>query len=116
MLRLVADENLNGDIVRGLFLRESNLDIVRVQDVGLTGVDDVQILAWAAENNRIVLTHDRATMPNHAYQRVAAGDAMPGLFVLNDRFPVGRAIDELCLLAACSEQSDWRALVSYLPL
>jgi hypothetical protein len=44
MLRLLADENFNGDIVRALLLRQPNLDIVRVQDVGLAGVGDPDIL------------------------------------------------------------------------
>jgi predicted nuclease of predicted toxin-antitoxin system len=74
MLRLVADENFNGDILRGLLLRQPDLDIVRVQDVGLIEAEDPEILAWAAENDRIVLTHDQATMGNHAYERVAAGE------------------------------------------
>ena len=34
MLRLVADENFNGAIVRGLLRRQADLDIVRIQDVG----------------------------------------------------------------------------------
>ena len=84
MLRLLADENFSGDIVRGLLLREPALDIVQVQDVGLAGADDREILAWAAKNNRIVLTHDRATMPDHSYDRVATGEEMPGVFILND--------------------------------
>jgi hypothetical protein len=50
MLRLLADENFNCDIVRGLLLRDSPLDIVRVQDLGLTGAPDPEILTWAAEN------------------------------------------------------------------
>jgi hypothetical protein len=116
MLRLLADENFNADIVRGLLLREPSLDLVRVQSVGLAGADDPVILAWAAENNRIVLTHDPATMPHHAYQRVAAGETMPGVFIVNDRFPVGQAIDELLLMVACSEQADWSARAVYLPL
>ncbi len=56
MLRLLADENFNGDIVRGLLLRQADLDLVRVQDVGLAGAEDPQLLAWAAENDRILLT------------------------------------------------------------
>ena len=35
MLRLLADENFSGDIVRGLLLRQPDLDLVRAQDVGL---------------------------------------------------------------------------------
>ena len=49
MLRLAADENFNGDIVRGLVRRNPKLDIVRVQDVGLSGADDPSVLQWAAE-------------------------------------------------------------------
>src|SRR5947207_10068330 len=107
MLRLLADENFNSDIVRGLLLRQVDLDVVRVQDVGLTGAEDPDILAWAAENNRIVLTHDRATMSDHAYERVAAGEGVAGVFILNDRFPVGRAIEEILLTIGCSEQAEW---------
>ncbi len=77
MLRLLADENFHGDIVRGLLLRQADLDIVRVQDVGIAGADDPDVLAWAAENNRIILTHDRATMTDYAYERVAAGNRWP---------------------------------------
>src|SRR4051794_27811607 len=39
-LRWLADENFNNDILRALFRRNHVLDIVRVQDVGLSGVDD----------------------------------------------------------------------------
>ena len=59
----------DGDIVRGLGLRRPELDRRRVQDVGLGEADDRAILAWAAENGRIVLTHDRATMPAFASER-----------------------------------------------
>ncbi len=116
MLRLLADENFNGDIVRGLWLRQPDLDIVRVQDVGLAGAEDPDILTWAAENNRIVLTHDRATMSDHAYERLAAGHSLAGIFILNDRFPVGRAIDEILLLDACSEQAERRGRAVRVPL
>jgi predicted nuclease of predicted toxin-antitoxin system len=57
MLSLLSDENFNGDIVRGLFLRQPNLDLLRVQDVGLREVDDPAILNWAANNGRILLTY-----------------------------------------------------------
>jgi hypothetical protein len=109
MLRLLADENFNGDIVRGLLLRQPDLDIVRVQDVGLAGAEDPDLLAWAAENNRIMLTHDRATMSDYAYERVA-------VFILNDRFPVGRAIEEILLMVACTEQTEWSGRAVHVPL
>ncbi|MBF2079506.1 MAG: DUF5615 family PIN-like protein [Synechococcales cyanobacterium T60_A2020_003] len=116
MLRLLSDENFNGDIVRGLFLRKPDLDLLRVQDVGLRKVDDPAILDWAASNGRILLTHDRATMPDFAYERLSKGQQMSGLFVINDRMPVRQVIDELLLLNDCSEQDEWKGIVLYLPL
>lgn len=116
MLRLLADENFNDDIVRGLLLREPDLDLIRVRDVGLSGASDPEILAWAAENNRIVLTHDRATMPDFAYERVVAGALMTGMFILNDRLPVGRAVEEIVLMANCTEQAEWISRAVHVPL
>jgi predicted nuclease of predicted toxin-antitoxin system len=116
MLSLLSDENFNGDIVRGLFLRQPNLNLLRVQDVGLREVDDPEILAWATENERILLTHDRATMPDFAYNRLVRGEPMAGMFVINDRMPIRQAIDELLLLINDSKQTEWSGIVLYLPL
>ncbi|MFZ4677084.1 MAG: DUF5615 family PIN-like protein [Nodosilinea sp.] len=116
MLSLLSDENFNGDIVRGLFLRHPSLDLIRVQDIGLREVDDATILAWAAMNGRILLTHDRATMPDFAYDRLTKGELMAGMFVVNDRLSIRQTIDELMLLIDCSDQAEWYGIVLYLPL
>jgi len=44
MLRLAADENFNNDILHGLLRQKPDLDLVRVQDVGLSGADDATVL------------------------------------------------------------------------
>jgi hypothetical protein len=116
MLRYVSDENFNNDLSRGLLLRNPALDLTRVQDEGLSGADDSAILAWAAENGRIVLTHDRRTFPHHANRRVEAGEEMPGVFFVDDRLPLRPAIEKLLLIDSCSEPAEWRGLVLYLPL
>lgn len=116
MLSFLSDENFNGDIIRGLFLRQPNLDLLRVQDVGLQEVDDPIILEWAVINNRILLTHDRATMPDFAYERLNKGKDMAGMFVINDRMPNRQVIDELILLVDCSEQTEWKDIILYLPI
>ena len=61
MLLIAADENFNNDIVRGLLRRKPDLDIVRLQDVDLSGADDPTVLEWAAQENRVLLTHDVTT-------------------------------------------------------
>ena len=62
MLRLDADENFNNAILRGVLRRVPEMDIVRIQDVGLTGADDPEVLSWAASEHRIVLSHDVTTL------------------------------------------------------
>ena len=116
MLRLLSDENFNGDIVRGLRLRNPHVDLIRVQDVGLREVDDRKILSWAADNERIILTHDRAAMPDFAYERLIREELMSGMFVVNDRTSIRQVIDEILLLIECSKQAEWQGVVLYLPL
>jgi|GEM_PF-3281406 len=40
MVQFLADENFNNQIVRGVLRQSPKVDIVHVQDVGLSGVDD----------------------------------------------------------------------------
>ena len=71
MLAYLADENFHGRIVRGLRRRRAELSILRVQDIEtLSGADDPAILEWAAQENRVLLTHDAATVTRFAYERV----------------------------------------------
>jgi hypothetical protein len=114
VLRLLSDENFNGEIIRGLVRAQPNLDLVRVQDVGLLGADDPRILAWSAENNRALVTHDRATIPAFAYARERAGEPMPGVFVVDDRAAVGPTIDDILLFTLCSEEGELHGQVLYL--
>ena len=116
MLRLAADENLNNDIVRGLLRRNPELEIVRIQDVGLGGADDATVLEWAARQGRVLITHDVSTVTYYAYERVRAGRAMPGVFEVSRSVSVGQAIEDLLLLAECSLEGEWEAQVRYLPL
>ena len=66
MLRLCADENFNNDIVRGLLRGKHEIDIVRIQDVGFSGADDIAVLEWTAREGRILLTYDVTTMTQYA--------------------------------------------------
>ena len=116
MLLLAADENFNGNIVRGLFRRQPALDLVRLQDVGLAGAEDPVVLAGAAEEGRGLLTHDVSTMTQYAYERVQAGQPMPGVFEVSRDLPIGRAIEDILLLAECSLDGEWEGQVRYLPL
>ena len=116
MLRFLTDENFHHAIIRGLQRRSADIDMVRVQDVGLMGADDPTILAWAANENRILLTHDVETITKFAYERVSAGEHMPGVFEISRTIPLGEVIDDLLLLVEASLPNEWVNQVRYLPL
>ena len=115
-MRFLADENFNNDIVRGLIRRKTDLDIVRVQDVGLSGADDPTVLEWAAKEGRILLTHDVSTITHYAYERISAAKAMPGVFEVSRELPLGAVIEDILLLADYSIDGEWEGQVRYLPL
>lgn len=102
--------------MRGVLRRRADADLIRVQDVGLAGAEDPDVLAWAAQNNRILLTHDVATITKYAYGRIQAGLPMPGVFEISQAVPVGIAIADLVLLIEYSTQDEWEGQVRYLPL
>jgi hypothetical protein len=116
MLSFLADENFNNDVIRGVHRRDHRVVIARVQDVGLSGAADPDVLHWAAENAVLVLTHDVTTMTKHAIERVRLGQRMPGLFEAGRRVPLANVIDDIVLIATCSLGDEWEGRVTYLPL
>lgn len=116
MLRLLADENFTGAIVKGLLRQRPDLDIVRAQDVGLSGAKDTTILEWAAAEERLLLTHDVKTMTKIAFQRLATGQRMPGIIEIRRVISIREAVEEILVLVHCSHQGEWEGQVVYLPL
>ena len=115
MIQFLADEDFNGRIVRGLFRQKKELDLVRVQDANLSGADDVVVLEWANDNDRVLLTHDGQTMPGHVRERLTAGGHVSGVFIVDDLAPIGACIEDILLIAECSDQDEWRDQIHYLP-
>lgn len=115
MLRMLTDEDFNGRIVRGVFRLLPNLDCVRIQDIGLQSASDADILQ-AADDRRVLLTHDVKTMPVYAYNRTTSGEPMPGLIVCPQHLLIGSAIADVALLVGCGERGEWEGKVIYPPL
>ena len=116
MLCLLADENLDGNIVRGVMRRVRGVDVVRVQDVGLAGADDPTVLAWAAEHGRVLITHDVETVTRFAFERVDAALPMPGVIEVTAWAPIGKAVEDLALILECLADGDLQDQVLYIPL
>jgi predicted nuclease of predicted toxin-antitoxin system len=115
-MRFLIDENFNQRVLRGLKQRIPSVDYLIVQKTELRQADDTTILAWAAEQNLILVTHDKDTIPKFAYERVRANQSMPGVILVPEELSIGRAIDELLIVMECSDQSEYENLVVHLPL
>lgn len=115
-MRFLADEDFNNDILHGLQTRLPDIDILRVQDTEVYQADDPKVLEWAAQQGRILLTHDVQTMPGYAYQRVVAGLPMPGIIEVRQQLAVGDAIEELLILIGAGTPADFENQVWYVPM
>lgn len=113
-LLFVADEGFNRNILRGVLSHDPTIAIVRVQDVGMSGAPDPEILEWAAQEGRIVLTHDKRTMRADAIARLIAGLPMPGVIVVHQDTPEGRAIEGLLMMIGTTLESEWENQIRFI--
>lgn len=106
MLRLLIDQDLDQVIMRGLLLRVPELDVITAYQAGLSDASDPDLLAWAAEQRRIVVTHDRRTMPYHAAALIAKGESLCGVIIVSRRLPVNQVINDLEIMVSCSDVDE----------
>lgn len=116
MLRLLIDENFDQCILRGLKCRLPSLDFLLVEQAGLKQARDVDVLIWAAREDRTILTHDIKTMVPDAEQLIFLGEKTAGVILVPSRMSIGRAVNDLELHIHCWDQHDLRDQIKYLPL
>jgi hypothetical protein len=114
-LRFQADADLKYAIVEAVRKREPGIDFASAVESGLEGVRDPELLERAAQEGRILVSHDRRTMLAHFRARLEAGKSSPGLFVVSQGAPLGPVISAIVLAWAASELSEWRDQVHHLP-
>jgi predicted nuclease of predicted toxin-antitoxin system len=114
--RFLADHDLNGHIVTGAMRREPALEFVRARDVGMSERPDAEVLAYAADNGFIVVSHDVNTMPSAAYARMSSYQRMLGLLMVKQSDLVGTIISCLIVIWSASEAEEWENQVCFLPL
>ena len=114
-IRFLADEDLDADIIQGLRSAEPVIDILDVKTAGLRGMEDPALLELAAQQDRILISHDRRTMTRYFLERLAAGKSSPGLFIAPQRHAIGEIVESLLLVWSASQAEEWRDRIVYLP-
>ncbi len=97
MLWLAADDKFD-NIVCGLSHPKPHLDIVRVQDVGISKADDQTIFEWAFRQKRVLFTHDFSTLTRCAHERVEASKPTTKVFEVSSQVPIGAATEGILVL------------------
>jgi len=115
MIRPQADADLDPAVVIGVRRREPGVDFQDWRGFIPQAMKDPEVLALAAASGRILVSHDLGTMPRHFAEFVSRHDS-PGLIRVPQRTAIRRIIDDLVLLWAASEESEWRNGILYLPL
>jgi hypothetical protein len=116
MLRLLFDQDFDEDVLEGLLRLAPDLDYVTARDIGMSAAHDTDLLIRSAAENRILVTHDRKTMPGHVRTVIEAGHNIAGVFIVPQRMPIARSINDLHILVTCSTMDEWQNVVRHLPL
>lgn len=85
-------------------------------EIGIGSYTDLQLLDWAANEDRVILTHDAKTFPVFAFERMEKEEKMSGVIVVPEHMPIGQAIDELELIILGRFENEWENNVTRLPL
>jgi hypothetical protein len=104
--RFQADADLRQAIVTGTLRRQPNLDFRSANEAGLEGVKDHDVLAIAARDGRVVVTHDRKTMPTQFGQFITS-QTSSGVLILSQNLPISEAIDAIILVWEASTAEEW---------
>jgi hypothetical protein len=113
--RFQADADFNQKIVPGLRRRERIVDFEDAHAGGVIGLSDPKVLNRAADVDRILISHDRQTMPTH-FARFLDIRSSPGLIIVPQDLDIGLAIEDLLLFWGASDAEEWRDKVGFLPL
>jgi hypothetical protein len=114
-VRYQADADLNQPIVTGVLRREAAIDFQTALAARLEGVKDADVLAIAAQQGRILVSHDRRTMPAE-FAEFMTRNQSAGLIIVSRRLPLEVVIEELLIIWAASSAEEWVDRIAKLPL
>ncbi|MEP7336728.1 MAG: DUF5615 family PIN-like protein [Acidobacteriota bacterium] len=113
-IRFQADADLRFPIVKGVKRREPLIEFQTANEAELEGVDDLIVLKIAADEGRLLVSHDVNTMPEN-FARFIETQASPGVVLIAQELPYHDAIERLIRLWATTEAETWHNVLFFLP-
>jgi Domain of unknown function (DUF5615) len=114
-VRFQADADFNQDIVQAVRRRVPEIDFQTAYEAGLAGLNDEAVLERAAQGGRVLVSHDRRTMPFH-FADFIVKKASAGVIIVPKGLPIRRIVEDLLLIWEASEAEEWVNQIDTLPL
>ena len=112
--RLLADADLNVAIVAGVVRRNIEIDFKRAEDVPLEGLKDPVVLGVAAQERRVLVSHDVSTIPSHLWEFVRERSS-PGVILIPQELSIGKAIENILLICEACDPRELENRVCLVP-
>lgn len=109
-----ADADLHAPIIKGIKRRQRLIDFATAHESGLAGLDDRAVLALAASNGRLLVSHDVSTMPEE-FSNFIHEQPSPGVILISQELSYREAIEGLLRVWSTTEAEDWQNVLSFLP-
>jgi hypothetical protein len=109
-----ADADFNHKIVLALRRREPAIDFMDARHGGVIGAPDSDVLRISADSGRILVSHDRKTMPAH-FMRFVQNSSSPGLIIVEQGLDIAAAVEDLMLIWAATDAEEWRNRIGFIP-
>ena len=113
-IRFQADADIDPDIRKGLLRREPSIDFQPAAGIIPEGTLDPEVLAFAADDERVLVSGDLRTMSVHFQNFIAARES-PGVLLIPSSRSIGAAIEGLLFVWLNWTPEDLRNRVSWLP-
>ena len=114
-VRFLADADLNQAILDGIRHHEPAVDFKTANEAGLEGLSDSEVLELAADEGRVLVSHDVSTMPVHFAARSRLGLKNPGVLLALQSAPMSEVIESLLIVWSASREAEWVGHLHYLP-
>jgi hypothetical protein len=114
-IRFQADADLNHIILLATVRREPEIDFQSAVTAGLAGLNDREVLATVSKEGRVLVTHDRKTMPTHFSDFITA-ESSSGVIVVPQNLSIISVVEDLILIWFITEAEEWINRICYLPL
>ena len=115
IIKFQADNDLKRAIVNGVKRRQPAIDFQTAEEAQLDGLPDEEVLAFAASERRVLVSHDHRTMPVHFANFIATQESA-GVILIEQRLTLREAIDELLMIWEASIAEEWINRLEFIPL